>query len=320
MKAIIFSCSLKNGKYSTTMAWSKLMMQKFNDAGVQSHIVNLKDYDYEATTSGDDLHMQMAHAYDADYILFAAPINMGQTTFSCKNLIDRFVHANANAQKLGIDIFKDKIYEYVTFGAHIEGFNDNGDPIVRTYNRQYGEWNDHHGYLRNRLGFIDNLGMDDLAMGTFHPDDPSAPTFDQIKNSKEAKEICDRIVKGFKKNKNTTAKLPACSKERFLEMFKSHDANAFGRGMTLSKDNLNQNTVEQHIDFVNKNVVNTGHKIISFICMKERCIKMERYDLARLYYVQQFQIIKRSRHWKNTDGKNIQNKGHCTGNYAPIGY
>ena len=225
MKAVIFSCSLKNGKYSTTMAWSELMVQRFKDAGVESNIVNLKDYDYEATTSGDDLHDQMARAYDADYILFAAPINMGHTTFSCKNLVDRFTNAHTNAKENGIDIFKDKIYEYVTFGAHIEGFEANGKPIFRTYNKHFGEWNNHHGYLRNKLSFIDNLGMDDLAMGTFHPDDPTAPTFDQIGNSEEAKEMCDSIVQGFK-NKNTTAKLPACSKEKFLEMFESDDTNA----------------------------------------------------------------------------------------------
>tara|TARA_R110001632_G_scaffold175669_1_gene295362 strand:+ start:64 stop:1023 length:960 start_codon:yes stop_codon:yes gene_type:complete len=319
MKAVIFSCSLKNSKYSTTTAWSELMVRRFKDAGVESNIVNLKDYDYEATTSGDDLHDQMARAYDADYILFAAPINMGHTTFSCKNLVDRFTNAHTNAKENGIDIFKDKIYEYVTFGAHIEGFEANGKPIFRTYNKHFGEWNNHHGYLRNKLSFIDNLGMDDLAMGTFHPDDPTAPTFDQIGNSEEAKEMCDRIVQGFK-NKNTTAKLPACSKEKFLEMFESDDTNAFGRGMTLSTDNLSQDTVQQHIDFVNKNVVNSGHRIIVFICMKERCIKMDRYDLARLYYVQQFGIIRRTKVWKDTDGRDVQNKGHCTGNYAPIGY
>ena len=319
MKAVIFSCSLKNSKYSTTTAWSELMVRRFKDAGVESNIVNLKDYDYEATTSGDDLHDQMARAYDADYILFAAPINMGHTTFSCKNLVDRFTNANTNAKENGIDIFKDKIYEYVTFGAHIEGFEANGKPIFRTYNKHFGEWNNHHGYLRNKLSFIDNLGMDDLAMGTFHPDDPTAPTFDQIGNSEEAKEMCDSIVQGFK-NKNTTAKLPACSKEKFLEMFESDDTNAFGRGMTLSTDNLSQDTVQQHIDFVNKNVVNSGHRIIVFICMKERCIKMDRYDLARLYYVQQFGIIRRTKVWKDTDGRDVQNKGHCTGNYAPIGY
>ena len=320
MKALIFSCSLKNGKYSTTMAWSELMVRIFKDAGVESNIVNLKDYDYEATTSGDNLHEQMAHVYDADYILFAAPINMGHTTFSCKNLVDRFINANTNAKENGIDIFKDKIYEYVTFGAHVEGLEDDGEPIMRTYDREHCvEWDNHHGYLRNELSFIENLGMDDLAMGTFHPDDPTAPTFDQIGNSDEAKEMCDRILRGFE-NKNTTAKLPACSKEKFLEMFESHDANAFGRGMTLSEDNISQDTVQQHIDFVNKNVVNSGHRIIAFICMKERCIKMERYDLARLYYVQQFRINRRTKKWKDTYGRDIPNKGHCTGNYAPIGY
>ena len=131
--------------------------------------------------------------------------------------------------------------------------------------------------------------------------------------------MVDEYLQGFK-NKKTTSILPACTKERFLKMFESHDANAFGRGMTLSEDNLSQDSVQAHIDFVNENVVNSGHKIIAFICMKERCIKMERYDLARLYYVQQFAIIRRSKQWKDTDGGDIQNKGHCTGNYAPIGY
>ena len=100
MKAIIFSCSLKNGKYSTTNAWSSLMAERFSIAGVDSHIINLRDYDYEATLSGDDLHKQLIHVYDADYIVFAGPINMGQITFSCKNLVDRFIHANNNAEKI----------------------------------------------------------------------------------------------------------------------------------------------------------------------------------------------------------------------------
>ena len=91
MKAVIFSCSLKQSKYSTTNAWSELMVDRFKRVGVNSVIINLRDYDYEASTSGDDLHQQLALVYDADYIVFAAPINLGQTTFTCKNLVDRFV-------------------------------------------------------------------------------------------------------------------------------------------------------------------------------------------------------------------------------------
>jgi multimeric flavodoxin WrbA len=319
MKAIIFSCSLKNGKYSTTNAWSSLMAERFSIAGVDSHIINLRDYDYEATLSGDDLHKQLIHVYDADYIVFAGPINMGQITFSCKNLVDRFIHANNNAEKNKIDIFGNKIWEYVTFGAHVEGFDDKGKPIVRKYDRQFSEWRDHHGYLRSRLSFMDTLGIDDLAMGTFHPDDQNAPTVDNIHQSGEAIEMCDRIVNGFR-TKSTTKKLPSCSKEKFLEMFESNDANPFGRGITLAEDNLDIDTVEKNIEYINKKVLNSGHKIIAFICMKERCIRMGRYDLAKLYYVQQFKVIRGSKSWTDSDGDSIPSKAHCTGNYAPIGY
>ena len=319
MKAIIFSCSLKDGKYSSTNAWSQLMVDRFKLAGIDSDIINLRDYDYESTGSGDELHKQFTKVYDADYIIFAAPINLGQTTFTCKNLVDRFVYAYTNSKQNSIDIFSGKVWEYVTFGAHVEGFKENGKPIVRKYNKHFSEWPSHHGYLRSKLNFMDHLGMDDLAMGTFHPDDPEAPTFDKMQNSKEAIDMCDSIVDGFK-SKNVISKLPSCSLERFLQMFESKEANAFGRGQTLAENNLSLHTVSKHIRHVEENVRNTGHKLIIFICMKERCLRMGRYDLSRMYYTKQFEIIKRSKNWKDTYGREIKNKGHCTGNYAPIGY
>ena len=319
MRAVIFSCSLKQGKYSTTNAWSRLMVDRFNKAGVDSDIINLRDYDYEATESGDELHEQLDKVYDADYIIFAAPINLGQTTFTCKNLVDRFINADANSKKNTIDIFSNKVYEYVTFGAHVEGFTEDGTPIVRQYDKYFSEWSSHHGYLRARLSFMEHLNMDNLAMGTFHPDDPDAPTFDQMQDSKEAIDMCDRIAEGFK-SKQLVSKLPSCSREKFLQMFESKEQNAFGRGLTLADNNLSFENVEKHIDYVDKNVVNSGHRLVIWICMKERCLRMERYDLSRMYYTKQFEIIKRLNTWKDTDGRNIRNKGYCTGNYAPIGY
>jgi len=319
MKAIIFSCSLKDGKYSSTNAWSQLMVDRFKLAGIDSDIINLRDYDYESTGSGDELHKQLTKVYDADYIIFAAPINLGQTTFTCKNLVDRFVTAYTNGKQNSIDIFSGKVWEYVTFGAHVEGFKENGKPIVRKYNKHFSEWPSHHGYLRSTLNFMDHLGMDDLAMGTYHPDDPDAPTFDKIKDSDEALKMCDRIAEKFKTKKHLS-KLPACSREKFLQMFESKEQNAFGRGQTLADNRLSVENVKKHIDYVEENVINSGHKLTIYICMKERCLRMGRYDLSRMYYTKQFEIIKRSKNWKDTYGREIKNKGHCTGNYAPIGY
>jgi len=319
MKAVIFSCSLKQSKYSTTNAWSELMVDRFKRVGVNSVIINLRDYDYEASTSGDDLHQQLALVYDADYIVFAAPINLGQTTFTCKNLVDRFVNAHDNAKKHSIDIFADKVWEYVTFGAHVEGFKKNGKPIVRKYDKYFSEWPSHHGYFRNKLDFMHHLGMDNLAMGTYHPDDPDAPTFDKIKDSDEALKMCDRIAEKFKTKKHLS-KLPACSREKFLQMFESKEQNAFGRGLTLADDRLSVENVKKHIDYVEENVINSGHKLTIYICMKERCLRMGRYDLSRIYYSKQFHVIRRLNTWKDSFGRSVKNKGHCTGNYAPIGY
>lgn len=319
MKAVIFSCSLKEGKYSTTHAWSMLMVDRFKKAGVKSEIINLRDYDYEATTTGDELHVQLSKLYDADFIIFAAPINLGQTTFTCKNLVDRFTHAFSNSKKNSIDIFSNKVWEYVTFGAHVEGFSQDGTPIVRKYDTFFSEWPNHHGYLRNKLDFMEHLGMDNLAMGTYHPDDPHAPTFDKMQDSVEAIKMCDNIAQGFI-DKNVISKLPACSREKFLEMFESKDKNSFGRGLTLADNNLSEESVRKHIEYVEQNVINSGHKLIIFICMKERCLRMGRYDLSRMYYSKQFHIIRRLNTWKDSFGRSIKNKGHCTGNYAPIGY
>ena len=132
------------------------------------------------------------------------------------------------------------MWEYVTFGAHVEGFSQDGTPIVRKYDTFFSEWPNHHGYLRKKLDFMEHLGMDNLA-----------PTFDKMQDSVEAIKMCDNIAKGFI-DKNVISKLPACSREKFLEMFESKDKNSFGRGLTLADNNLSEESVRKHIEYVDQ--------------------------------------------------------------------
>ena len=60
MKAVIFSCSIKDGKNSDTQAWSELFAKSMNAQGIQTEIINLKKFDYEASTGPDLLHEEMA--------------------------------------------------------------------------------------------------------------------------------------------------------------------------------------------------------------------------------------------------------------------
>ena len=45
------------------------------EQSIDTKIINLKQFDYEASTGQDLLHEQLAECYDANFITFAAPIN-----------------------------------------------------------------------------------------------------------------------------------------------------------------------------------------------------------------------------------------------------
>ena len=83
-KVVIFSCSLKDGKYSTTRAWADLQARRFESKGINAKVINLKEFDYEASRDVDMLHEQLTHIYDADLIIFASPTNITDMTFTAK--------------------------------------------------------------------------------------------------------------------------------------------------------------------------------------------------------------------------------------------
>ena len=112
MTAVIFSTSLKNGKYSTTKAWAILMAQRLSLKDVSTEIINLKDFDYEASTDKDLLHEQLKHVYDANLIIFASPACVCYPTFTLSNLLSRFVHAQKRAEVENIDILQHQIWDY----------------------------------------------------------------------------------------------------------------------------------------------------------------------------------------------------------------
>ena len=119
---------------------------------------------------------------------------------------------------------------------------------------------------------------------------------------------CDEIVDTFVQ-KQRTNKLPSCSLNEFLQFFKNDGTNAFGRGTTISENNLNRETVLENIEYIKKNVSLLNHKANAFMCMKERCTKMRKYDLAEMYYAEHFRIM-----------TNPNYRSGASSNYRPNGY
>lgn len=309
---VIFSCSLKDPKYSTTKAWADLQAKRFLLKGVNAKVINLKDYDYEASKNKDKLHEQLKNIYDADLIMFSSPINISRPTFYLYHLIERFIHAYKKSTNENIDIFKDKFIEYaVLFGTNYEYDFKLKKRIKTIYNQNFKPcWDNHHGYVYSKLSFINHLGIDDLHVSTWSPDEITGPRYVDMDQHDNVVADCDRVVDIFKeKTKNILNSIPKCSLEKFLDFFKSENKNAFGRGYTLSVDDLTEKTVKDHINFVHENVKDIAIKGVIFISMKERCSKIGRYDLSEMYYVEQFKL-----------GKNPNYRIGCSGNYRPNGY
>lgn len=312
---VIFNCSLKDPKYSTTKAWADLQAKRFLLKGINAKVITLKDYDYEASKSGDKLHEQLKNVYDADLIIFSSPLLISRPTFYYYNLIERFIHAHKKSTTENVDIFKNKFIEHaVLFGSNYE--RDHKTKKLRTlvYNRNlksnYNTWDNHHGYTYNKLSFIKNLGIDDLCVSTWSPDERSGPQFFDMEKHADVVANCDRVVDVFlEKTKGISDSVPKCSLEKFLDFFKSEDKNAFGRGYTLSVDDLNEENVKNHINFINKNINDVMLKGLMFIIMKERCTTAGRYDLAEFYYYEQFYMTQNPFYRRN-----------CSGNYRPNGY
>ena len=310
MKAVIFSCSLKDGNFSTTKAWANLQAERLIKNGVESHVVNIKDYDYEASTDEDRLHTQMSKIYDADLIIFASPTNITDMTFSCKNLLDRFVTANKRAKAQGIELFEGKVWEYASMFGCSFYTTPKGKRPVPYYdpNDISPHWKRHHGVAMDTLKFMEHLGVKTLGISTWSPADPEGPRHNDMHQHMEVVEMCDLVVDEFKKKK-TKHSVPSCSLEQFMKFFESDSEHTFGRGMTLAEENVNQETVREHIKFIKECDAIVNHKANVLMCMKERCTKLRLYDLAEMYYVEHYEIMKHPEYRRG-----------ASSNYRPNGY
>jgi len=321
-KAVIFSCSLKEPKYSSTKAWSVLLAKRLALKGIESQVINLRDYDYEASTGKDELHEQLEHVYDASLIIFASPSNLYNPTFSCTNLIDRFVHAHNKSKKDKIDIFENKLWEYCQFQSLEYVPDKNGKLEPKRYlTLDHPHWGNHHGYMLKTLPFIKHLGLKDTHVNTYAaPNGYDGPNYHDMEEHEEAVQVCDDIVDAFQQ-KGSPAKdaTPSCSLERFLEFFKSHDSDAFGRGTTISDKNINVQSVKKSIAHVHKTMSNVCQKAMVFISMKERCTRLGLLDLAEMYYIEHFSIDRSHGGIRKRVGV-PEFPSWCSGNYRPNGY
>jgi hypothetical protein len=336
-KAVIFSCSLKQPNYSSTKAWSVLLAKRLALKGIESQIINLRDYDYESSTDKDELHEQLKYVYDASLIIFASPTNIYNPTFSCTNLVDRFVHAHKKSKKNQIDIFKNKYWEYCQFQS-LDYVSDSNGGVARQgyFGADHCEWINHHGYMLKTLPFINHLGLTNTHVDTYAaPAGFDGPNYDDMEDHKEAVQVCDDIVETWylhrKKQKGFDTKdaTPTCSLERFLEFFESDDSRAFGRGTTIADENINEQSVKTSIAHVHKTMSNVCQKSVVFISMKERCTRLGLLDLAEMYYIEQFTInrSRRSLRRKLLRRRSLRKRVGVTeyprehsGNYRPNGY
>lgn len=317
MKAVIFVCSLHKAKYSNTRAWAEILSKKLKLKNIETQIILLRDYDYESSTDNDDLHTQLKHVYDASLIIFSSPSNLEHPTFYCTNLVDRFVHAYEKSKKKNIDIFKNKIWEYCSLQSqlHYRG----GYRSVNTFR----EWMNHHGFMMEKLKFMEHLGLKDTAVLTSHPksflpphphDDvgrPIGPNYSNMEKDNEVLRMCDNVIDTFitKITPYRDSPIPDCSLDEFMECFRSDDRYAFGRGMTIADENINAESVEAHIKHINDTINIPNRKGLVFIMMKERCTRLGLMDFAEQYYFEQYKLM-RSEEYKSS----------CSGNYRPNGY
>ena len=208
MKAVIFNSSVKDPKYSNTYAWCKVLANRLEKRNIQSEIVNLKEIDYEASTSDKDtLYKQFEKVYDASLIIFATPIFLGQVTFSMRNLLDRFKVAYERAQKANErslrlnsaikveNIFKNKLFEtYIGFDVlrkklqtkfpKKRNYFDNNVPVEsQTGDEGRFGMKKREQVLRKEIisccdEFMTPVGFDRLHLGTKSPKNPHGLKFD----------------------------------------------------------------------------------------------------------------------------------------------
>ena len=300
MKAIIFSTSIKQGKNSNTRAWCDALNNTFIKEGIKSEVINLRDYDYEASTGEDLLHKQMHKLYDANFIMFASPANFSNMSFYLTNLLERFKHANDKSSEKGLDIFANKRFEFLpSFGActnqdwidpksdweEYEGTKFPGGHASYTYLGYR-----HNLWVYKSLSFMKPLGMVNFRLNVWNPLAPFGPDRHNMDNHPQTLATIDRLMKKIKSSGiDQLNDQPECTINDFVECFRSDDTeHAFGRGLTLSVENLNYTNAKKHIEYINNNKCLASHvRYQAIVAMKDRSVKAGIYECAELYYNEQ---------------------------------
>ena len=284
MKAVIFSCSIKDGKNSDTQAWSELLAKTMQQKSIETEIINLKEFDHEASSGPDLLHNEMAKCYDADFIMIAGPVNFRHPNFYLRNLSSRFAHAYNNAKDKGIDLFENKIFEVcIMLGCLSDNLNDGTMIRVPYGGRQTRD-------IKAILPKVKYIEQKDppLHLSCYNPSDKMGPMRDELHLDQETMQDIDSTIQGF--IDNFVEHTPKFSLEFWMECFRSEEPNAFGRGYTLARDNLSKETITAHRKWVHENIKDVHHQAQMFVAMKERCIKADYYDGAEMYFDEQFEM------------------------------
>lgn len=313
---------MKQGKNSNTRAWCDELNSTFKQNNISSEVITLKDYDYEASTGKDLLHEQMYKLYDADLIFFTSPINFSNPTFYLRNLLERFAHAQTKAVQKGLDIFANKRIEILPNGGCTTMGPAPKDSIWEEYEEKYypgGElipghnWmHRYHKLLYEKLNFIKPLGLINLHLNTWNPQEPIGPDRNTMHGHPQTVATIDRIMEKIKTlGMHSQENKPKHTIEEFVECFRSDDENAFGRGLTLAVENLNLKSTKEHIEYLNNNkelldVV----RYQAIVAMKDRSVKAGAYEVAELYYNQQ--VLQ--------DGLPSTKRLNKNGNYRPNDY
>ena len=295
MKAVIFSCSIKDKKNSETQAWCELVAKRMKMQSIECTVVNLKDFDHEASTGPDLLHEEMAKVYDANFIVIAGPVNFNQPSFFLRNLAKRFVHAHQQAKRRDINIFENKLFEICIMQGCFSKYLQDGTEIPDVYNG--GPTRTMKALMPQppALQYIQPM-QPPLHVSFSGATDRRGPTRKNLHTDTGTLKDIDLMIDKFKRQlvrrepAFSNPELPTFGQGTWMKCFASNDPNAFGRGYTLSKDNLTEENVSKHIKWINDNIENALHRAQIWVAMKERCVKNDFHDGADMYFDEQFHL------------------------------
>lgn len=288
MKAIIFSGTAKNKENSDSKVWCEHLKLKLSQNKIESEIIYLKDFDYEATVNGDNLLPELRKMYDAQIIIFAGPIIHGVVAFPLYNLWRRFRHAYEKGMEAGVNIFDNKYFELcLLFGSCLDYTDSTKSKDKKVRITYYAR---HHDIVYEKLNFMNPVGHNLLSVCLSSPMDPSDLTRKTLSTDEKTNADIDKLIT-MSKQVCVNDQSPECSVDEFTEFFRDTDGR-FGRRMTLSKDNLNEKNVIENIKFIrNNNDLELQTKLQIILCMKERADRAGEHDLAVLYFAEMHRLI-----------------------------